>query len=211
VASLCSSLFSVPAVPRERHQGRHLRHRQAVVGFAVDGESRAVRFSRLHVHLQGHRDESETVDPEKAFADAQTLLRAGELIQGTDESAFNEVLCQRNRSQIRAIFAEYENITGHPFETAVENEFSFTSKESLLALVHSIRDRTEYLAVRLHDSMAGIGTDDRTLIRIVVGRSEIDLEDIKEAFRLKYDKTLAEFIEGDCSGDYKKSLLSVIA
>ena len=137
-------------------------------------------------------------------------MRAGELIEGTDESAFNQVLCQRNRSQLRVIFEEYEKITGHPFETAIENEFSLTSKESLLALVHAIRDRTDYLATRLHDSMAGMGTDDHTLIRIVVARSEIDLADIKEVFQNKYGKTLAEFIQDDCSGDYKKCLLSVV-
>ncbi|RZB40244.1 annexin B9 [Asbolus verrucosus] len=166
---------------------------------------------RLLVSLStGHRDESEVTDEEKAFKDAQTLLRAGELIQGTDESAFNEILCQRNHSQLQLIFTEYEKITGHPFEKAVENEFSLTSKDSLLALIHSIRNRLDYLATRLHDSMAGIGTDDRTLIRIVVSRSEIDLEDIKEVFRHKYGKTLAEFIQDDCSGDYKKCLLSII-
>lgn len=166
---------------------------------------------RLLVSLStGHRDESGTTDQEKAFKDAQTLLQAGELIQGTDESTFNAILCQRNRSQLKLIFQEYEKITGHPFEKAVENEFSLTSKDSLLALVHSLRDRVDYLATRLHDSMAGIGTDDRTLIRIIVGRAEIDLQDIKDAFQNKFGKTLAEFVQDDCSGDYKKCLLSVI-
>ncbi|XP_044271353.1 annexin B9-like [Tribolium madens] len=166
---------------------------------------------RLLVSLStGHRDESETTDQDNAFKEARTLLRAGELIQGTDESTFNAILCQRNRSQLQLIFEEYEKITGHPFEKAIENEFSLTAKESLIALVHCLRDRTDYLAKRLHDSMAGIGTDDRTLIRIVVSRSEIDLEDIKDTFQNKYGKTLAEFIQGDCSGDYKKCLLSIV-
>lgn len=151
------------------------------------------------------------IDKEKAFTEARALLQAGELIQGTEESTFNAILCQRNRSQIRLIFDEYEKITGHPFEKAIENEFSGTSKDTLLALIHSLRDRTDYLAKRLHDSMAGIGTDDRTLIRIVVSRSENDLGDIKNAFSAKYGKSLEDFIRGDCSGDYKKCLLNIVA
>lgn len=138
------------------------------------------------------------------------MLRAGELIQGTEESAFNEILCQRSRSQLKYIFEEYEKITGHPLEKAIDNEFSLTSKESLISLIHAIRDPIDYLATRLHDSMAGFGTDDRTLIRIIVSRSEIDLGNIKDVFEQKYDKSLADFVKEDCSGDYKKCLLSII-
>lgn len=70
-------------------------------------------FKRLMVSLcNAGRDESMQTNPEAARADAQALLRAGELRLGTDESTFNAVLCQRNWAQLQLIFQEYHNLTG---------------------------------------------------------------------------------------------------
>ena len=72
------------------------------------------------------------------------------------------------------------------------------------------RDKTAYFAKRLHSAMSGLGTDDTTLIRIIVARSEIDLGDIKDAYQTIYGQSLAGDIDDDCSGDYKRLLLTLL-
>uniref|UniRef100_A0A4W3H5J9 Annexin n=1 Tax=Callorhinchus milii TaxID=7868 RepID=A0A4W3H5J9_CALMI len=55
----------------------------------------------------------------------------------------------------------------------------------------------------------GMGTDDRTLVRIMVSRCEVDMLDIRAEFKKLYGKSLYTFISGDTSGDYKKLLLQL--
>jgi annexin A7/11 len=46
-------------------------------------------------------------------------------------------------------------------------------QNGLLAILQCVTDKSEYFARCLHQSMAGIGTNDKQLIRLVVTRCEV--------------------------------------
>lgn len=168
-------------------------------------------FRRLLVSLvQGNRDESTNVDNAAAHADADALYKAGEGKWGTDESKFNQILVSRSAAHLRAVFEEYKKVAKHDIFTAIDKEFSGDIKEGMLAVAQSIQHAPSYFAERLYKSMKGLGTDDASLVRLVISRSDVDMVEIKEAFNKKYGKTLASFIQGDTSGDYEKILLRLI-
>lgn len=168
-------------------------------------------FKRLLISLcAGGRDEGNYTDPLKANQDARNLYRAGEQRLGTDESCFNAILASQNMYQLRMVFDEYQKVTKHSIEKAIESEFSSDIRDGLLAVVKSIRNRPAYFAELLHNSMKGLGTRDNDLIRLVVTRCEIDLRDVQQAYHQLYKKSLESDISGDCSGAYKEGLLALV-
>ncbi|KAL6475797.1 hypothetical protein MHYP_G00168370 [Metynnis hypsauchen] len=167
-------------------------------------------FRRLLVSLcQGNRDERETVDIAMAKQDAQKLYAAGENKVGTDESQFNAILCARSKPHLRQVFHEYQQMCGKDIEKSICREMSGDLESGMLAVVKCIKNTPGYFAERLHKAMKGAGTKDRTLIRIMVTRSEVDMLDIRQEYLRNYGKSLYTDISGDTSGDYKKLLLKL--
>ncbi|XP_042307232.1 annexin A6 isoform X2 [Sceloporus undulatus] len=161
------------------------------------------------VLLQATREEDDVVSEELVEQDAKDLLEAGELKWGTDEAQFIYILGNRSKQHLRLVFDEYLKIAGKPIEASIRGELSGDLEKLMLAVVKNVRSTSEYFADRLFKAMKGLGTRDNTLIRIMVSRSEIDMLDIREIFRTKYEKSLHHMIESDTSGDYKKALLKL--
>ncbi|CAI9719456.1 annexin A6-like isoform X1 [Octopus vulgaris] len=167
-------------------------------------------FRNLLISLvQGNRDEKKSFDRNKAKQDAEELYKAGEKKWGTDESCFNAILCSRSYSQLRAIFQEYILLSQKDIEDVIKSEMSGDLKNSMLAIVQCIRNKAMFFASALYKAMKGLGTDDKTVIRIIVSRSEVDMVQIKQEFQKAYKETLESFLKGDLSGDYLKTMLNL--
>ncbi|XP_010219906.1 PREDICTED: annexin A13 [Tinamus guttatus] len=160
--------------------------------------------------LEANRDEAQEVNAELAGQDARELYEAGEGRWGTDELAFNVVLAKRSYPQLRATFEAYEKLHGKDIEEAIKSETSGDLEKAYLTLVSSAKDCPGYFATLLYNAMKGAGTDEETLIRVLVTRSESDLPAIKEKFQQKYNKSLAEAVQSDTSGDFRKLLLALL-
>jgi hypothetical protein len=150
------------------------------------------------------------VDRTLAIQEAQELINAGIKKWGTDESVFIRIFLSTNPCQLRATLEQYFQLTGKTIFTTIDEEMSGDLRDAMKALVLSQISQATFYANILYDAMKGLGTRDQTLIRVVVTRSEIDLEEIKAEFQKAYGKTLYNFIEDDTSGDYRKALLTIV-
>lgn len=173
----------------------------------VVGDTSGYYQRMLVVLLQANRDPDARIDEAQVEQDAQALFQAGELKWGTDEEKFITIFGTRSVSHLRRVFDKYMTISGFQIEETIDRETSGNLEQLLLAVVKSIRSIPAYLAETLYYAMKGAGTDDHTLIRVVVSRSEIDLYNIRKEFRKNFGTSLYSMIKGDTSGDYKKALL----
>lgn len=82
--------------------------------------------------------------------------------------------------------------------------------EAYLTVLYYASSPAEFYAHRLDGAMIGLGTNDDTLIRIIVGRSETDIGEIKRTYKGLFNTTLEYSIEQETSGTYKKTLLKLI-
>ncbi|KAI2657023.1 Annexin A6 [Labeo rohita] len=163
----------------------------------------------LVVLLQGTREEDDVVSEDLVEQDAQDLYDAGEAQWGTDEAKFIMLLGNRSVTHLQLVFDEYQKIAEKSIEDSIKSELSGDFERLMLAVVQCIRSKPMFFAKRLYKSMKGLGTADNMLIRIMVSRSEIDMLDIRECFRLRYEKSLYNMIQDDTSGEYKRTLLKL--
>ncbi|XP_021693127.1 annexin B10 isoform X2 [Aedes aegypti] len=164
----------------------------------------------LTLLLTTARDPPSKVDRDLAEQQAKQIFEAGEANWGTEESTFSKILTRSSFEQLELLFDEYKKLTQRAIEQALNAELSGKFYEALSAIVEYVRSPPRFFAKRLYEAMRGLGTDDSTLIRIIVSRSEVDLQNIKEEFERMYSKTLENAVKSETSGDYGRILCALI-
>ncbi|XP_076948136.1 annexin D5-like [Bidens hawaiensis] len=156
------------------------------------------------------RYEGMEVDRELATKDAKELYKAGEKKFGTDEKVFVQIFSERSRAHLVAVNTCYHDMYGGSLKKAVKKETSGLFKTALLTILQCAENPAKYFAKVLHKSMAGLGTNDTTLIRVIVTRTEIDMQYIKAEYHKKYKKSLNDAVHSETSGHYRTFLLSLL-
>ncbi|XP_076005369.1 annexin A5a [Genypterus blacodes] len=171
----------------------------------VCGDTSGYYQKLLVILLQGAREEG--IDEDKIQKDAQDLYEAGEGKFGTDEEKFITILGNRSFEHLTEVFDAYKKIANTDIEESVKGETTGNLENLMVAIVKCVRSVPAFFAESLYKSMRRAGTDDDTLTRIMVSRSEVDMLDIRACFKKTYGSSLYTTIQEDTDGDYQKALL----
>uniref|UniRef100_A0AAR2LZP0 Annexin n=1 Tax=Pygocentrus nattereri TaxID=42514 RepID=A0AAR2LZP0_PYGNA len=147
----------------------------------------------LIILLQGEREEG--VDESRVEKDAKELFAAGEGKFGTDEDKFINILGNRSAEHLCKVFEAYKKIAGCDIEESIQGECTGNLEEVLLAVGPHCHFILCLYFIWWFAFVQRAGTDDETLIRIMVSRSEEDMLDIRAKYKKMYGESLYRTIQ----------------
>ncbi|KAL8265917.1 hypothetical protein R6Q59_003261 [Mikania micrantha] len=164
----------------------------------------------LLAYLSIPRSEGPKFDNIMVEQDAKELYNAGEKRWGTDETTFRNIFSERSRAHMAAVSSTYRNTYKNTLRKAIKHEMSGIFKDALVTILQCAENPGKHFAKTLRKATKGLGTDDKTLIRVIVTRTEMDMQYIKAEYHKKYTKSLNEVVHSETSGNYRIFLLSLL-
>lgn len=159
--------------------------------------------------IKGDRAEDFSQSEDLADSDARALYEAGERRKGTDVNVFNTILTTRSYSHLRRVFQKYAKYSKHDMNKVLDLEMKGDIEKCFTTIVKCATNKPMFFAEKLHQAMKGAGTRHKTLIRIMVSRSEVDMNDIKACYQKLYGVSLCQAILDETKGDYEKILVAL--
>ena len=127
---------------------------------------------------------------------------------GTDEKTLIRTLAEKDALQINVIRQAYTNKFNRQLIADVKSEVSGYFEEGLCAIIRGPLQQDVHL---LFDAMDGIGTKEKVLNDVLLGRSNADIRAIKDAYQKTTRKSLENDIKGDLSMKTERHFLMVLA
>jgi hypothetical protein len=170
-------------------------------------ENKAGSFKTLLKILSaGDRDESLIVDLEAARIDVESLKRNFERFSCNDEILI-KIFTTKSFLHLKIVAEEFSKLTGNKLEKSIKKNTSGSFKKALLAIIRTAINPPEFFARRINKAIINHILDNRSLGRMIIVRSEIDLMDIKFEFNRIFRKSLMSCLKGNVGGSYRDALM----
>ncbi|KAL2133323.1 hypothetical protein VTI74DRAFT_2553 [Chaetomium olivicolor] len=139
-------------------------------------------------------------------ADAQALRSAMKGF-GTDEKALIRILATKDPLQINTIRDAYSRLHRRDLVADIKSETSSWFEAGLVALARGPLLNDVYL---LREAMSGLGTKEKALNDVLLGRSNADMNAIKSEYRRVFHRRLEDDVRGDLSMKTERHFMIVL-
>ena len=170
-------------------------------------------FRKLLVSLlQCNRSENKIPNIEKSNEMAKDLFK-GDKEKGKikiDEDKINKYFALSSPVELMHLAREFHREYGKSLIKVVEDQFSGNLKKLIKTIFYGNISPSEYFATRIREAVEGAGTNEKILNRVIITRNEVDMDIIKEYYKILYSRDLIEDVKSDTSGVYRTLLVALI-
>ncbi|KAM5550370.1 annexin Gh1-like [Rosa sericea] len=158
--------------------------------------------------VASHKAHHADVNQDIAKSDARRLFETGRerSSSGIQEAVVLELFSKRSIPQLKLTFSCYKHIYGHDYKKSLKSVSSGEFENALKMVVQCIHNPPNYFAKILHASIKGLTSsstsDDKgALVRVMVSRAEVDMDEIQRMFKKKHGVELRDAIISSVTGD----------
>ena len=139
---------------------------------------------------------------------AQKLIDVGENNWVANEEIFREIFILRSPEELTLIGRYYLQKTGEQILDVVEKKLTNKVRNLLRELLYNVINPQELFADKINQAIKNNSTS--LLNRILVSRCQIDMEEIRNIYKTKYNKELRDDITARTNGIYQKLCLYLV-
>lgn len=158
--------------------------------------------------------QSEQLSPAEVSVNVQSLRAALNHWVSADKQALIAILSTKSEKQMLQLSASYQASTGQSITSALEKKTSGAFEALCVGLsrpiaefdAHAVKDAIYRWGYLFTFNIRGVNV----LIDTLVGRSNDEVNTIKEAYKKEFDREMTDDIEKDLGGDLKKFFISIL-
>ena len=167
----------------------------------------AIRRNLLNL-LNIQRNVNENPNKVECEKWAENLINAGENNWVSNEDIFREIFILRSPEELVLIGRFYFQKTGEQLLDVVEKKLTNKVRNLLRELLNNVIIPQELFADKINAALKNNNTS--LLNRILVARCQVDMPEIRNIYKIKYNNELRDDVKGRTNGLYQKLCLYLV-
>ena len=159
--------------------------------------------------LSSQRPSTQTIEINEAYNIAKDIIKNGIKQYGINVDLFKKVFVDKSREDLILISRAFFDLYKKSLYESVDKEISGKNKMIIKDILFGLITPAQYFSKKAYKAMKGPGTDENTLFRVIISRTEIDMDDIREYYFRDWNTDLRNDIDGDCSGAFGQILMNL--
>ena len=158
--------------------------------------------------LENERSQNNSPNLEECQEKAEKLKHEGVKRWEGNNSFFIKIFTTNSPMEIAFISRLFHKMMGFTILQGINNEYSGDIKKFLTTFIFALLSPSEYFASKMNKAISG--KNEKIIIRILISRKEIDMEEIKQYYLKTFGKEMINDLKNLYSGDYLQLISKLV-